>query len=90
MNESACAAHVSLGGCRGRGQHKLPRELREHLVPSNRVRILWVIVTFDTLLKIAKLFSYAVVSRTHELLLAKSFSQELVRCQTWFSGLCRT
>jgi hypothetical protein len=20
----------------------------------------------------------------------KSFSQELVRCQTWFSGLCRT
>jgi hypothetical protein len=33
----------------------------------------WVIVAFDTLLKIAPLFSSTVVSRTHELLLAKPF-----------------
>jgi hypothetical protein len=38
----------------------------------NRVIILWFIVAFDTLLKIAKLFSSAVVSPSHELLLAKS------------------
>jgi hypothetical protein len=39
---------------------------------GKRVKIPWLIVAFDTLLKIASLFSCAVVRGTHELLLAKS------------------
>jgi hypothetical protein len=39
---------------------------------TNGVMTPWVIVTFDTLLKIASPFSSAVVRGTHGLLLAKS------------------
>jgi hypothetical protein len=48
------------------------------------------LATFDTLLKIASRFSSAVVRDTHDLLLAKSVSQEFDRSQLRLSGSCRT
>jgi hypothetical protein len=56
-------------------QHKAPRR-------AKRVRTSWLIVIFDTLLKIASRFSSAVVRDTHDLLMAKSFLWGLLSLQT--------